>query len=73
MIKSILHAVQILECFNEEKASLSLTEISRMTKMNKSTVYHILSTLVETKFLRKSEDNLYALGLKFFQIGRAHV
>lgn len=69
MIKSILHAVEILECFSENQSALSLTEISRMAKMNKSTAYHILSTLVETKFLRKTEENLYVLGLKFFQFG----
>lgn len=69
MIKSILHAAEILECFGENKAELSLTEISRMTKMNKSTVHHILATLVESKFLKKTQNNRYALGLKFFQFG----
>ena len=60
MIQSIQRAFEILWCF-EKKEELGITEISKMTGLNKSTTNNIIQALVHCGALRKSHDSKYLL------------
>jgi len=64
-IQSIVKGMTILELFNKYRRELSIAEISRYTKLPKSTVHGIVSTLLILGYLQQNEENdKYTLGLK---------
>jgi DNA-binding IclR family transcriptional regulator len=73
-IRVITRAVQILDCFVGARGTLGVTEISRQTKLSKSTVHHFLTTLVETGLLAFDvTSRRYRLGPKLAQLGNAFI
>lgn len=69
-VQSIDRAVAILECFNEEKKELKLSEISEKLDLNKSTVHGIITTLKYHGFISQDEETQkYKLGLRFIEFG----
>ena len=69
-VQSIDRAVAILECFNEEKKELRLTEISEKLGLNKSTVHGIITTLKHHGFISQDEETQkYKLGIRFIEFG----
>ncbi len=69
-VQSIDRATAILECFNEEKKELKLSEISERLGLNKSTVHGIISTLKYHGFISQNEDTQkYKLGIRFIEFG----
>ncbi len=69
-IQSIDRAVQILDCFSEEKKELKLSEISERLNLNKSTVHGIISTLKYHGFISQDEETQrYKLGIRFIEFG----
>ena len=69
-VQSIDRAVAILECFNEEKKELRLTEISEKLGLNKSTVHGIITTLRYHGFISQDkETQKYKLGIRFIELG----
>ena len=69
LIKSLVHASQLLECFDAEHKELGIVELARMTGMNKSTVHHLVATLCATGFLDRSENRHYRLSLHILTLG----
>ena len=68
-VRSVLRAIKILELIGKA-GSMGVTEISRELKSPKSSVYQIISTLVDEHIVEKDSDsNLYHLGLKLFELG----
>lgn len=68
-VKSVYRAIKILELL-AERDSQSVTEISKMLVLPKSSVHEILSTLLSEGLLEKDHDlNTYHLGLKLFELG----
>ncbi len=69
LIQSIQRAVNILKSF-EKNEELGVTEISNLTKLNKSTAFNIIVTL---EYLGMLEQNLhtgkYKLGMELFKLG----
>lgn len=64
-------ALEVLECFNTEKAEWGITELSRRTGLGKSRVFRILKTLEGRGFAEKNEETgRYRLGLKVFELGQ---
>jgi len=60
----------ILNLFDRDHPSRSLSEISRITGINKTSVYRFVNTLVQMGYLRKSENNrLIRLGPQAFVLG----
>ena len=58
-------AIDILEAFLHKNGALSLKEISKLTGLNVTTAYRLISTLTKRGFLTHLEKNgMYALGLK---------
>ncbi len=60
----------ILNLFDRDHSSRRLSEISKITGINKTSVYRYVNTLVRMGYLRKSENNrLLRLGPKAFVLG----
>ncbi|MBO8172079.1 MAG: IclR family transcriptional regulator [Bacillaceae bacterium] len=67
-VRSVERALDILICFTD-KNELSLTEISRKTSLNKSTVFRLLQTLERKGFLVRNPDTeKYRLGLRMWEL-----
>lgn len=61
-IQSVQRAVDILNCFDENRVELSLSELSMMLDVNKSTVHGIINTLHNNGYIRQNEERKYLLG-----------
>jgi DNA-binding IclR family transcriptional regulator len=73
-IRVIARAVRILDCIVDARGSLGITELSRRTKLSKSTVHHFVSSLVETGLMASDgPSRRYRLGPKLAQLGNAFV
>jgi len=66
-MKSLNKVLDILEVFlNIGGAEIRLSELAKMSGLNKATVYHIISVLVDRGYLKQMERRgKYALGAKF--------
>ena len=68
-IRSIERALNVLLCFTVETPALSMTEISEMVGIHKSTVHRILATLESKNFVRREpETGVYRLGFRLLQM-----
>lgn len=68
-INSVSRALNILKIFNKDRKELSLTEISAITQMNKSTTLRMVETLKQEGFLKYDEDiKKYSLGIEIFRL-----
>lgn len=65
---TIQRAIDVLNIFKEHE-KLSFTEIRQLLGFNKSTLFRVLSTLCDNKYLRKDEGGRYELGLNIFILG----
>lgn len=73
-IRVISRAVEILDCFIETSNSHGISELSRRTRLSKSTVHHVVRTLVDTGLLASDgSSRRYRLGPKVAQLSRAFV
>lgn len=67
-VRTVERALDILLCFTK-KSELTLTEISRMSGLNKSTVYRLLQSLVKKGFVDKNkETDKYRLGFAIWEL-----
>lgn len=65
-IQSLARAFSILDCFDSVHPRLSLTEISKIVKLNVNTTRGLVNTLMHYHYLsRDEEENVYYLGLAF--------
>lgn len=59
----------VIECLSQHKRGRGVTQIAKDTGLNKSTVYRILSALVERGYAVKDEETQkYRLSMKFVQL-----
>lgn len=65
-VRSLERGLQILNVFSDDHLSLSLTEISELTRLSTSTVERLLKTLTEMEYLEKNYQKKYTLGKKMF-------
>lgn len=69
-IRVLERVAEILGCFTLNGPEKSLTELSRESGLNKSTVFRILDTLEGMGWVaRESRTGLYRLGLGVFELG----
>ncbi|KAI3590795.1 Transcriptional regulator, IclR family [Cupriavidus sp. U2] len=61
-IIAVTRALQILEAFSADDASLTLSELSRRVGMGKSTVLRTARTLAQSEYLVQREDGQWRLG-----------
>lgn len=70
MMTSLLGKVRLLlESFDAESGSLSLTELSRRSGVAKATVHRLAAEMVELGLLER-EGTDYRLGLRLFELGQ---
>lgn len=68
-IQSVERAIWILKCF-ETHGELSLSEISRMLALHKSTTFGLVSTLEAYRLLEQDQSSgKYRLGIELFRLG----
>lgn len=69
MVKSVSRALDIIAFVGEKKGGLGVTEIANRMDINKSSVYRILSTLVQYGYIEQEEEtSRYKLGYKFLEV-----
>lgn len=69
MVKSVGRALDIISIVSSKKGGLGVTEIAKQIDINKSSVYRILSTLVQYGYIEQDiETGRYKLGYKFLEI-----
>ncbi|MFC0272738.1 IclR family transcriptional regulator [Metabacillus herbersteinensis] len=69
MVKSVSRALDIITLVSLKKSGLGVTEIAKQIDINKSSVYRILSTLVQYGYIEQDkETSRYKLGYKFLEI-----
>jgi IclR family transcriptional regulator, KDG regulon repressor len=69
MVKSVSRALDIVTIVSMKKGGMGVTEISKQMDINKSSVYRILSTLVQYGYIdQDDETGRYKLGYKFLEI-----
>lgn len=68
--KTIEKGLIILNLFDRDHTSRRLSEIAKLTGINKTSVFRFVNTLVKLGYLRKSpQNNLLRLGPKAFVLG----
>lgn len=69
LVKSVSRALDIITLVSLKKSGLGVTEIANQIDINKSSVYRILSTLVQYGYIEQDEEtSRYKLGYKFLEI-----
>jgi IclR family KDG regulon transcriptional repressor len=70
-LTSLDKSLRVIDLLSKNPGGLSLFELSAMLDFPKSTVHHILDTLLPHDYiLRDPETRKYSLGFKFLEIGR---
>ena len=68
-VQTIDRALDLIELLATAKEGLGVTEIGQQIGLHKSTVFRLLTTLVERGYVQKNPKNsTYSLGLKFIEI-----
>jgi DNA-binding IclR family transcriptional regulator len=69
-VQSVQRALDLLEAFPLHGPEIGLSQMASLLKMNKATVYRLLSNLEERGFVVRSAANRkYRLGVKVFELG----
>ncbi|USK72119.1 IclR family transcriptional regulator [Peribacillus asahii] len=69
MVKSVSRALDIIAILGTKQQGLGVTEIANQMDINKSSVYRILSTLVQYGYVEQNQEtDRYKLGYKFLEI-----
>ncbi len=69
MVKSVSRALDIIKLVSMKKGGLGVTEIANQMDINKSSVYRILSTLVQYGYVEQDKDTeRYKLGYQFLEV-----
>lgn len=64
-------SLAILELLAKNKTFLGVSEISRASGFNKSTVFNILHTLADHGVLQQNPENKFGIGIKLYVLARA--
>lgn len=70
IVKSVEKALEILRSFSFNSPTLSLTQLSKATGLNKTTVLRLLRTLEKHGFVEASiKDGKYTIGVQIYKLG----
>lgn len=70
-LTSLDKSLQVMDLLSKNPQGLSLLELSAVLDFPKSTIHHILDTLLPYDYVAKDpETRKYSLGFKFLEIGR---
>ena len=68
-VEALARGLEVLSCFHPSDRSLGNQEISKRTKLPKSTVSRLTFTLAELGYLNATEGNKYSLGSTMIALG----
>ncbi|MBC8461355.1 MAG: helix-turn-helix domain-containing protein, partial [Deltaproteobacteria bacterium] len=69
-VQSLERALDILDCFTFQNREMSLSEVVKLTKLNKTTAKRLLSNLTYRDYLQQDlNTKRYQLGLRLFELG----
>ncbi|SFP86651.1 MULTISPECIES: IclR family transcriptional regulator [Actinomadura] len=69
LVISVLKACQLMECFTRERPTLTLTDLTAATGMNKTTVHRLAATLIRAGWLTRGDGATYRLTMRPFRVG----
>jgi len=69
-VPALVKCFRILEFLSKSQTALGVTEISTPLKLNKSTVFNLIYTLVDLGILETVSGNKVRLGLKLYDLSR---
>jgi DNA-binding IclR family transcriptional regulator len=58
-VRAVERALDILQCFSQNKPTLSLTQIADQVGMHKSTIHRLLATLESKRFITRDKKPGY--------------
>ena len=68
-VKSLYKALKILECFTVDSPEIGISELSRITGVQKSTVHNIISTFEMAGYIQKDlKSSKYRPGWKVLRL-----
>jgi DNA-binding IclR family transcriptional regulator len=68
-IRSVERALDVLLCFTSETPELTMTQISELVGLNKSTTHRLLATLEGKRFVERDTDTgVYRPGIRLLQL-----
>ena len=68
-IRAVERALDVLMCFTNQTPELTMTQISDLIGINKSTVHRLLATLEGKRFVeRDAETGVYKPGIRLLQM-----
>ena len=71
IIKSVVHALDVLEQFHGSEGELGVSELSRRLNMHKNNVFRLLVTLASRNYIEQNKNTEnYRLGLKNLELGQ---
>jgi DNA-binding IclR family transcriptional regulator len=65
----LARALRILGAFSADHPAMTLSELSRRTRLPVSTVHRLLAGLVEWGALERGDDGYYRVGLRLWEVG----
>lgn len=69
-LSSLERVLDVLGCFTDDRRELSLTDLTKLTGQNHTSVKRIVFTLTQRNYLRQDEaTKKYQLGMKLFDLG----
>jgi DNA-binding IclR family transcriptional regulator len=70
LLKTVLKAVAVMDCFSTLDRKLSIAEIAKRMKIPRGTAHRLVTTLREVGFVEQErERDEYRLGIKLFELG----
>lgn len=68
-VKSAARVLEVFECLNDFPEGLTMKELGEQLSLPQSSMFQLVGTLHEKKYLVKTEDKRYKLGPKLIHIG----
>lgn len=69
-VQSLERALDILDCFTFQNREMRLSEVVKLTRLNKTTAKRLISNLTYRGYLRQDPNTKrYQLGLRLFELG----
>ncbi len=73
VVQSVSNAIDVLECFIEDKTEWGVTELSQKLNLSKNNAFRLLSTLLSRGYVEQNPGTgSYKLGIKSFELGQAY-
>lgn len=63
----------IIELLSQEQRSMSVTEISKVTGISKSTAYRLLQAMYARRYVEKDKNSCYSIGIKLIELVSCHI